>query len=448
MSSIGVGGFSKGRDELISSEFDVYSKPVYEKGYAGYEDIEVRPTSTATSAGPFNFFFPQDPYKLTKAQSFKVKGKMRIRKLNNGVISNLSANENVSTINDPFKALFSSMSSKINGVEISDVTSKWYPYKSYFENHLSYSSPTKTKILKSKGYVADTAEHFDDVATTTQKPSDSKNKGYVERAKWFANSNWKYFNTNIHSDITTLRKNLPQNVQIEFELTRSPDSFVLMTPNDVNNYVIEIEDLQMSVRRFIPTATVNRLYESSQAKQFPLDRSFIKSYTIASGTNDLSVYSVIKGNKIPDQMIVVMIEEEAYRGTNKLNPFNFKHHKLKEASVVINGSHIPANKFKMDVDSFDTADIFEAMLDNSGITNEDREFGISEHDFLNGSFFMIWDFSPDKCNRFHRHDMGIGNLDLNIKLAEETSKTMKIIIYSTFSHDMIIDKDANIHIET
>ena len=43
--------------------------------------------------------------------------------------------------------------------------------------------------------------------------------------------------------------------------------------------------------------------------------------------------------------------------------------------------------------------------------------------------------------------MGIGNLDLNIKLAEETTKTMKILVYSTFSHDMIIDKDANIFIE-
>ena len=43
--------------------------------------------------------------------------------------------------------------------------------------------------------------------------------------------------------------------------------------------------------------------------------------------------------------------------------------------------------------------------------------------------------------------MGIGNLDINIKLAEETSKTMKILVYSTYSHDMIIDKDANIIID-
>ena len=183
MSTIGVGGFSTGRDELISSEFDVYSNPIYEKGYAGYEDVEVRPTATASSSGPFHFFFPRDPYKLTQAQSLKVKGKMRIRKITNGTLSDMSADENVSTINDPFKSLFSSISTKINGVEISDVANKWYPYKSYFEDHLSYSSPTKAKVLKSKGYIADTAEHFDDVATSTQKPSNSKNKGYSERAK-------------------------------------------------------------------------------------------------------------------------------------------------------------------------------------------------------------------------------------------------------------------------
>ena len=93
MSTIGVGGFSKGRDELISSEFDVYSNPIYEKGYAGYEDVEVRPTATASSSGPFHFFFPRDPYKLTQAQSLKVKGKMRIRKLTNGTLSDMSADE-------------------------------------------------------------------------------------------------------------------------------------------------------------------------------------------------------------------------------------------------------------------------------------------------------------------------------------------------------------------
>ena len=64
-----------------------------------------------------------------------------------------------------------------------------------------------------------------------------------ERAKWFEKSKWKYFNTNIHNDITTLRKNLPKNVQLEIELNRTPDSFVLLTPNEVKDYVIEIEDL-------------------------------------------------------------------------------------------------------------------------------------------------------------------------------------------------------------
>ena len=134
--------------------------------------------------------------------------------------------------------------------------------------------------------------------------------------------------------------------------------------------------------------------------------------------------------------------------TSLKNPFHFQDFGISEACLVVNGRREPPELYRVNKDGDDKADLYSSFLENVGVGMDDRDCGITYDDYYGGSFLLVWDRTQDKCNRFHRHDMGIGNLDLNIKLAEETSKTMKILIYTTFSNDMIIDKDANIHIDT
>ena len=103
-----------------------------------------RPISTSSSMGPFSFIIPNDPEKFTNIESLRLHGKMRIGKKDGDKFANLNG-ENVSTVNNIFNSLWSSISTKLNGYEITDPSSHWYAYKSYFENHLSYSSSSKKK---------------------------------------------------------------------------------------------------------------------------------------------------------------------------------------------------------------------------------------------------------------------------------------------------------------
>ena len=89
-------------------------------------------------------------------------------------------NENVCPVNNIFNSLWPSVNTKVNGCEIMDPSSKWYAYKAYFENHLSYSSSSKNNILSFKGYFNDTVDEFDDVVDTA-KGEASTNKGFLKR---------------------------------------------------------------------------------------------------------------------------------------------------------------------------------------------------------------------------------------------------------------------------
>ena len=51
---------------------------------------------------------------------------------------------------------------------------------------------------------------------------------------------------------------------------------------------------------------------------------------------------------------------------------------------------------------------------------------------------MAWDKTPDNCNRYHRHKMGSGTIDINIKTGNPLPETVTVIVYTTYSSDIII----------
>ena len=139
-SGIGIGGLSTGKDETASSQFDLFESVELETGVKKIHTQTFRPISSTNSQGPFIFEIPADPEKFTDAESIRLQGRMRIRKKTGSVLSNLAAGEKVSTVNNIFNSLWSSINVHLNETEITDPSSRWYAFKSYF--CLLYTSPS------------------------------------------------------------------------------------------------------------------------------------------------------------------------------------------------------------------------------------------------------------------------------------------------------------------
>ena len=180
---------------------------------------------------------------------------------------------------------------------------------------------------------------------------------------------------------------------------------------------------------------------SGQNPILPIDRSLLKTYTVKSGTSDLSHYNIISGRQLPEQIIIGIVKESAHRGEIKKNPFNFQDFGMTEASLVVNGVHEPSELYKLNLTTGDKADLYASFLENTGVSTDDREFGVSIEDYYAGSFLLVWDRTPDKCNRFHRHEMDSGSIDVNIKTKSSLTETVTVIIYATYSTDLTIDMD-------
>ena len=141
-----------------------------------------------------------------------------------------------------------------------------------------------------------------------------------------------------------------------------------------------------------------------------------------------------------------MVEQLAHQGNIRKNPFNFKHFDCSEASIVINGVHEPTEPYKLEIDKGDYIDLYTDFLNNLGIANEDRDCGISESDFLGGNFFVVFDRSKEKCNRFHRHPADSGSIDINLRTRTNLPQTVTVIVYATYSSEIIIDENNTVNI--
>lgn len=163
---------------------------------------------------------------------------------------------------------------------------------------------------------------------------------------------------------------------------------------------------------------------------------------VQSGSNDLSHYNIITGHQLPEQIIIGMVNETAHTGDIEKNPFNFQHFDCSEASLVVNGIHEPAEPYKIDISAKNYVNLYSDFLLNTGISNEDRDFGLHEGDYLGGNFFIVFDRSKEKCNRFHRHPHDSGTIDVHIRTRTNLPNTVTVLVYATYSSEIIID-DTN-----
>ena len=314
---IGIGGLSIGKDEIASSKFNLFSPIEIEKGVEKSYSLTLRPISAVGSKGPFTFDIPADPEKFTDIETLLLHGRIRIRKKVSGALANLPANEKVSTVNNIFDSLWSSINVELNGTAINDPSTKWYAYKAYFEKLLSFTTATKDTVLSSSGYYQDEAGEYDSLDNVSNATV-SANEGYIQRKDMFKESQWVYFCTNLHIDLTTLRKVLPPNINITIKLNRNSDAFCLLSPNPVNNYEIEIQDLKITLERYTLSPAIENMYQNAlkggKKPLLPMDRSLLKTYTKQIGTSDLSHYNIISGRQLPEQILLAIVDENAHDG--------------------------------------------------------------------------------------------------------------------------------------
>ncbi|KAL6421674.1 hypothetical protein ACFW04_014489 [Cataglyphis niger] len=229
-----------------------------------------------------------------------------------------ASTDNVGPVNHLLHSIFNQIDVYFNQKLVLS-SNNAYAYRAYIEALLNYSSPAKTFHLISCLWNADTPGRMDE-------PTRSLHSRRTDAKSY------------LHCYVFNQDKFLINGVEVRLRLVHSKDSFCLMDSNGTSSK-IHILDASLLVRRAKISAGLLLAHARMLSKvtaKYPLTRVEVKTFTIHSGVVAESLDNVILG-QLPKRIIVGFVNNKAFNGDRKLNPFNFKNYGINFFLLYVDG---------------------------------------------------------------------------------------------------------------
>lgn len=432
----GIGTFVNEIHELATDSIDLFSVPPIESTIIHGKTLTIYPSSVLVDSGPFEFLIPADSNDFTYLPLTRLEGEIEILK-NDG--SALAATDVVSVVNLLPHSLFKQVECSIKDVQINDLSTPTYHYKSFIESHLTYDTELKNTTLQAcEMYLKDTCGKENTMSLTATSDS-----FYLRNQKIVGKK--IHFSIILHIDFFQCQRYLLPGCDIKLKFIRSDDSFSLLAATVLAK--IKFNKLELKVRRITLDPSVANAIETKLSHTpavYPIVSSKIKQFLINSGVQNQVLSQVIRG-KIPRSFLVGLVASKAFDGHVSKNPFKFEHFGTNYLNAFLNGEPIVPTVFQPDFSDTSTQSVklYRWFLDNIGL-QQNVSNGITFEEFKTNSTFFAFDLSPDLCNNIYLHGIENGTIDLHLGFSAALTENVTCIVFASFDEIITIDKNRNV----
>ena len=326
--------------ECTKSELDLFTTPMTQTAIESGAWIEYNPISTISDGTPIEFYVTGTGTDYMDLANTQLYVKAQVINPDGTPIDNT---QHVAPVNLLLHSLFNEVDVKLNDTLVSS-TNNTYPYRAYIETLLSYGPSAKKSQLATFMYYKDVSGSMEE-----SNPLDAAaaNTGMKKRHALIANGRVVDLLGRLHTDLFFQDKYLPCDVGMRIRLVRSKHAFCLMSDAAQPGYKIKIHECKLFVRKVKISPSVffahEKALEISNAK-YAIRRVICKSYTIAAGTHDNTQEALFSG-QLPSRIVLACVDNDAFNGTYRKNPFNFKNFDITSVKIFLDGqsqSHIKA----------------------------------------------------------------------------------------------------------
>lgn len=279
---VGIGNHVENTNEINSHHFDLFSRPKIDDSMHDGYDHEIHLSTLLSDDGPYEFYIaPSKEFIQLNRTRLEISGKI----LRAATETAPAHNEEFSVCNLFPQAIFRQVDVNIGGINTSN-QDNMYAYKSYLETFFSYCKVAKTSHLKELCcYIEDTPGKEDktDLLQPVVGQADERNAGFLMRNDIVRSGNEFNFSIPIHADIFQCNRLIPPNTPIRITLHKNPDTFPIIAAALVPQLKIKITQLNMFIRRIVPSERVMNYLVPKLLKQevvLPFSRAVIKKETI------------------------------------------------------------------------------------------------------------------------------------------------------------------------
>ena len=233
-------------------------------------------------------------------------------------------------------------------------------------------------------------------------------------------------------------------------LVKSRDSFVLMDPSGY--FSVHIDEANLLIRRvkIIPGVLLAHAKALSKTTaKYPLTRVEVKAVTMHNGIHGESLDNIILG-QLPKRIIVGFVDNKAYNGDRRLNPFNFKNLNINFLCLYIDGVQIPSKPLQPNFKNKQMyVDCYHSLFSGTGIHFLNEGNRITREDYPNGYCLFAFDLTPvlsaNDCAQWNliKH----GSVRLDVRFDDPLITTVNCIVYAEYENIMKIDASRQVIVD-
>jgi hypothetical protein len=425
----------------VSSKFDVFAPKPVQTSILETTEVEYKPLAPVDQTD-LEFSIPSDHDTYIDLDI-----KLYVRgKLTSSDGKDLDEKDFTAVTNNFLHSLFSQCSITLNGVCVTQST-EFYNYRSYLETLLSYGSDAAQTHLTNAFWYLDTGDMLPHDPTAA-----AKNIGFNERYNKIKQSKEVELYGRIHSDICNAAQYLVPGVSLQIRFTKAHQNFFLMNKDPDSKTVFKFLDAKLFVNRVKPSPVQliahNTALNQGLAAHYNITKVELKSFTFASGTQSLSIDNAVLG-PLPKRILITMVKNKDFLGSVESNPYNFRHYKLSNFAMYVNGKQLPSEGLSTNFGHAKTAVMgYRTIFKGSGIHHSDASNQITLDMFVNGYFMLLFDLTPDQAaSEGHMSHASNGHIRLDLKFAEALPEALNILLYLEYESSVRVNPDRTVAID-
>ena len=434
---------------------DLFRVPPTDISYVSYRMVPISPFTTGINPVDFQID-PQEDFIDLSRSYFEIQWK--VQKAGGG---NTANTDRTYFVNNLAHSLFKQISVRLNGTLISPQTDT-YAYKAYLETLLNYNRDDGETILHPQCW--DNIINIPDTLTGDQqnqthndfKGMDEENqlvvKSFQDKVEEFSGGVTKVITFVPHIEVFHLSKLLIPGVQIGIKMYfNSPDFWSFRWTGAV---ALRLQEADIKLKLYLCQIKVadnvyRELMSGSQRQMvtYPTVRSEIRTYNILNDTRHVEINNPFH-NRLPNMVVVGLVESAAFNGNVGKYPFSFKTFNLSSIKQLVRGESYPYEELELVYNSTSTDHRgYRQFLQATGCLCKSRGNMVRGKDWGKGKHctLFVYENAANGClNSPILNPPLSGEIRLVLEFGAAQGHNVTAIVYGEFENKLEIDGNKTV----
>ena len=449
---------------LIMS-LEMFTVPSADVSREGYRMVTYSPSATRIRPVTFTVQGVDDFVDLDRSY-LEIELRLRSPSVNGlGADANAASTANdtkfLYAVNNIGHSLFKQMNLRFNGALMSEQTDT-YAYKAFIETVLNYNRQEGDTLLAPQGWVnqLDVVPRLEAAGVNDDKPT---TPGWVHNAAQpLKTATVKFHGGNVvtlivhpHLEAFHTGRLLVPGVEMVLELfCNSPDFFIFGTKTSGTGVkrMITLDQTDLKVTLHLCRVSLNpTVYAALQAERkskrrsakYPVVRSEIRSFSFDGRTTRFSEDNVFL-SKVPDRVIVAMVDSQAFNGDVEWYPFAFQKFGATRTRQIVDGEEYPYPALELNGgDGLKDLKGYHRFLEACGRLAHHGPSMVNPsvwgHDGM-CTFFMFNNVPSGLADdASHRNPKQAGNVRIEIDFSANPNVNLTVLVWGEFENLFEVD---------